>query len=112
MCIPPCDSSPLYLGCSSASQSRQDLRRGLSFGEGRRSKRGPTTMRKIRRCDLLHELGRLALGPGIVGARKDEPLGQRRGGVEAQTDEIPGGRGGEGLLPPQLEGFFGGVTTI
>src|SRR2546427_8862788 len=103
MCIPPCDSSPLYLGCSSASQSRQDLRRGLSFGEGRRSKRGPTTMRKIRRCDLLHELGRLALGPGIVGARKDEPLGQRRGGIEADAEEISPGLGWVGFVSPPLD---------
>src|SRR2546427_8233488 len=110
MCIPPCDSSPLYLGCSSASQSRQDLRRGLSFGEGRRSKRGPTTMRKIRRYDLLHELGRLALGPGIVGARKDEPLGQRRGGIKPHANEFPRGPVGEVVLPPPAGGLFRGLT--
>src|SRR5437879_2580288 len=31
LCIPPCDPSPLYLGCSSASQSRQEFASGIEL---------------------------------------------------------------------------------
>src|SRR5207253_4762262 len=112
MCIPPCDSSPLYLGCSSASRSRQELRQGLSFGEGRRSKRGATTMRKIQWCDLLRELGRLTLRPGVVGTHKDDAIADRR--VIIQPELVPRRRIGlfEVQLAFDLEGLRGNFGRI